>query len=83
MSKKTDYKRLWKQERQKNIDLNNRVQRLFAALDPGFAYLRTIISKDQYVELMKRLDIEVTFTEPENKQSATMEQDEQKQRATE
>lgn len=74
MSKKTDYKRLWKQERRKNVELNNRVRRLFNALNPGFDYLRTIITKEQYIELMDRLDIKVTFTDTKSKEEPENEQ---------
>jgi len=63
MSKQTDYKRLYKQTKQHNVILNNKIHKLIQALDPAFEYLRTIITREQYVELMKRLDINVAFVD--------------------
>lgn len=63
MSKPTDYKKLWRKEQQKVIMLNNKIDKLLYALDPAFEYLRTIITREQYVELMAKLDINVAFTE--------------------
>jgi len=67
MSKPTDYKRLWRKQEQKNIELTTKIEKLLAALDPGFEFLRKIITEEQYLELMKMLGIDVEFVKTQKK----------------